>query len=82
MKKQQEKKPRQPKQNSAIWVTNLPLDATFEEIEEKFTRWGGMIAKSIDTGKPRIKMYEDDEGNFKGEALISESPLSIPIKHT
>ena len=29
-----------------------------------------MIAEEIDSGQPRIKMYEDDKGQFKGDALI------------
>ena len=30
----------------------------------------GVIAEEIDRGKPRIKLYTDDDGNFKGDALI------------
>ena len=30
----------------------------------------GVIAEEIDRGKPRIKLYTDDQGNFKGDALI------------
>jgi HIV Tat-specific factor 1 len=29
-----------------------------------------VIAEEIDSGEPRIKMYEDDKGQFKGEALV------------
>lgn len=29
-----------------------------------------MIAEEIDSGRPRIKMYEDDKGQFKGDALV------------
>lgn len=29
-----------------------------------------MIAEEIDSGRPRIKMYEDGQGQFKGDALI------------
>ena len=56
-------------ENRAVYVTNLPLDATKEEITEVFTRFGGMIAENEDDEK-RITMYTDDEGNFKGEALV------------
>jgi len=28
--------------------------------------------KNVDDEKPKIKMYADEAGNFKGEALISE----------
>ena len=30
----------------------------------------GVIAEEIDSGRPRIKMYTDDNGKFKGEALV------------
>lgn len=30
----------------------------------------GMIAEEIDSGESRIKMYEDDKGQFKGDALV------------
>lgn len=44
----------------------------------------GVIAEEIDQGRPRIKLYTDDEGNFKGDALIvyfrAESvPLAIQM---
>jgi HIV Tat-specific factor 1 len=56
-------------ENRAIYVTNLPRDATFEEIAEEFGRAGGIIDIGVDE-KPRIKMYTDDNGEFNGEALI------------
>ena len=30
----------------------------------------GVIAEEIDRGKPRIKLYTGDDGDFKGDALI------------
>ena len=30
----------------------------------------GVIAEEIDSGSKRIKMYEDDQGQFKGDALV------------
>ncbi|AEO53410.1 hypothetical protein MYCTH_2294700 [Thermothelomyces thermophilus ATCC 42464] len=62
--------PPQPKQNTAVYVTGLPLDATVEEVAELFSRKCGVIAEEIDSGRPRIKMYTDENGNFKGDALI------------
>jgi len=55
--------------NTGIWITGLPLDTTRDEIEENFSRWG-VIAREIDSGAPRIKMYYDDDEKFKGEALV------------
>lgn len=62
--------PPQPKQNTAVYVTGLPLDATAEEVAELFSRKCGVIAEEIDSGRPRIKMYTDENGKFKGDALI------------
>lgn len=31
-----------------------------------------MIAESADSDRPRIKLYADADGNFKGDALIGE----------
>lgn len=50
-------------------MTSLPSDSTLAEIDSVFSKCG-VIAEEIDRGQPRIKMYEDDEGNFKGDALI------------
>lgn len=65
-----QKAPPPPRQNTAVYVRGLPLDATIDEIHEVFSRKGGVIAEEIDSGAPRIKMYTDDDGNFKGDALV------------
>lgn len=49
-------------------MTNLPLNATLQEIDDEFSKYG-MIDQSPD-GTKRIKMYADEDGEFKGEALI------------
>ncbi|KAK4195667.1 putative splicing factor U2AF-associated protein 2 [Triangularia verruculosa] len=68
--KKKQRHPAQPKQNTAVYVTGLPADATVEEVAELFSRKCGVIAEEIDSGRPRIKMYTDAQGNFKGDALI------------
>ena len=50
-------------------MTSIPLDATKDEINHVFSKCG-VIAEEIDSGQPRIKMYEDDKGQFKGDALV------------
>ena len=57
------------RKNTAIYVTSLPLDVTVQEVHEVFSRCG-VIAEEIDKGKPRIKLYTDEQDNFKGDALI------------
>ncbi|KAK3329411.1 hypothetical protein B0H66DRAFT_23495 [Apodospora peruviana] len=60
----------QPKKNSAVYVTGLPLDTTVEEVAAHFSKKCGVIAEEIDSGRPRIKLYKDENGNFKGDALV------------
>lgn len=55
--------------NTAIYVSHLPPDTTVDELSALFSRYG-VIAEEIDTGRPRIKMYTDEAGVFKGDALI------------
>ncbi|PCG89408.1 Nucleotide-binding, alpha-beta plait [Penicillium occitanis (nom. inval.)] len=55
--------------NTAVYITSIPLDATLDEIRDVFCKCG-VIAEEIDSGRPRIKMYMDESGNFKGEALV------------
>lgn len=57
------------RKNTAIYITNLPQDVTEEEIKEVFSKCG-VIAEEIDRGKPRIKLYKNDKGQPKGDALV------------
>ncbi|KAL3962108.1 hypothetical protein ACCO45_003631 [Purpureocillium lilacinum] len=66
---QEEQEQAAPK-NTAVYVTGLPLDATVTEIHDLFSRKCGIIAEEIDSGAPRIKLYTDDAGQFKGDALV------------
>jgi len=53
-------------------VSSLPEDVTEDELHQVFMKYGGVIAESADTGKPRVKLYYDEQGAFKGDALIGE----------
>ncbi|KAJ5950353.1 Nuclear mRNA splicing factor-associated protein [Penicillium vulpinum] len=64
-----ESKAKKPRVNTGVWVTNIPTDASLSEIQQVFEKYG-ILAEELDTGKPRIKMYNDENGNFKGEALV------------
>ncbi|KAL9944843.1 hypothetical protein ACHAQF_002179 [Verticillium nonalfalfae] len=65
-----QKAPPAPRQNTAVYVTGLPRDATADEVHELFSRKAGVVAEEIDSGRPRIKMYTDEHGGFKGDALV------------
>jgi HIV Tat-specific factor 1 len=64
------KAPLPPRENTAVYVTGLPFDVTVEEVAAEFSRKAGVIAEEIDSGKPRVKLYKGENGEFKGEALI------------
>lgn len=64
-----DQQPKKQRVNTAVYVTSIPLDADEDEIKQVFSKCG-MIAEEIDSGRSRIKMYEDDQGQFKGDALI------------
>lgn len=66
---QSEQAPKKQRVNTAVYVTNIPLDADEDEIKGVFSKCG-MIAEEIDSGRSRIKMYTDERGEFKGDALI------------
>lgn len=55
-------------ENRAVYATNIPRDATLEEIEDTFKK-AGIIEMGVD-GKPRIKMYADENGDFNGDVLV------------
>jgi HIV Tat-specific factor 1 len=48
---------------------NLPHDTTVDEINSLFSRCG-VIAEEIDSRTPRIKLYTDEQGTPKGDALV------------
>ncbi|KAI0095797.1 hypothetical protein GGR51DRAFT_544596 [Nemania sp. FL0031] len=58
------------RQNTAVYVTGLPLDATVDEVHDVFSRKCGVVAEEIDSGRPRIKLYTDEQGNLQGDALV------------
>lgn len=70
LKAVKKKQPRAPRQNSSLFLSKLPLDATSKEIASVFSRYG--ILAIDDDGNPRIKLYQDEPtGMFKGEALLT-----------
>ncbi|KAG7662116.1 uncharacterized protein J8A68_004378 [[Candida] subhashii] len=65
--------------NHAVFISNLPLDSTEEQIIEQFSKYG-LISEDFKTGKPRVKLYYQDDGKFKGEALvIYHNPESVTM---
>lgn len=56
--------------NTKVYVTNLPTEINEEEVVE-FMQKCGMIEKDLETGKHKIKLYRDENGQVKGDALCT-----------
>ncbi|KAF5393527.1 hypothetical protein D9757_000573 [Collybiopsis confluens] len=55
--------------NTAVYVTNLPVDTSMDELVQLFSKYG--VIEEDDEGDPKVKMYaKDDDGTFSGEALV------------
>lgn len=55
-------------QNTKVYVTNLPLDTTEEEFGELMAKCG-MVMKDLKSGKLKLKLYRDANGQLKGDGL-------------
>lgn len=62
-------------QNTKVYVSNLPDETTEEEFVALMQKCG-LIFNDPATNKPKIKMYKDAEGNFKGDALCTYIKVS------
>eukprot|EP01114_Cavostelium_apophysatum_P014695 TRINITY_DN3872_c0_g1_i1.p1 TRINITY_DN3872_c0_g1~~TRINITY_DN3872_c0_g1_i1.p1 ORF type:complete len:338 (-),score=70.11 TRINITY_DN3872_c0_g1_i1:4-1017(-) len=55
---------------SNAYVTGLPTDITVNELVQTFSKCG-IIKRDEETAEPKIRIYTDDAGKPKGDALIS-----------
>ncbi len=73
-------KPAQSK-NTAVFVSGLPPDSTFEELVVRFKPFG--VLMEDDDEQPRIKLYAKEDGSFSGEALVvyfKEESVDLAIR--
>lgn len=68
LKQEKQTRKKSPPQ-TAVYVSKLPLDVDLTELKQIFSKYG-IIAEDLLTGKPKIKLYSDDKGDFKGDALV------------
>jgi HIV Tat-specific factor 1 len=54
--------------NTAVFVSTLPPDAEASEIAARFGRFG--LIMEDDEGKPKVKLYQSEDGKFNGDALV------------
>jgi len=84
-KRQKEKKANQWKEverHSNIYFSGLPADATPEEVYDHFKK-AGVIKKNPDD-TPRIKLYRDEDGNLKGDGIVSylnEESIQVAVDY-
>ena len=63
------KPPKAPRPVTDVYVTNLPPTTTSELLASTFSRAG--LLMTDDEGNPKVKLYTDENGRFKGDALVS-----------
>lgn len=59
-----------PKHNTNLYISNLPKTITVEALKDYFSK-AGVIRVDKFTGLPKIKLYHDEKGQLKGDALVS-----------
>lgn len=65
-----------PEQNTKVYVSNLPLDITEEEFSELMGKCG-MVMKDMKSGKFKLKLYRDPNGQLKGDGLCHYIKVSF-----
>ncbi|RKP18113.1 hypothetical protein ROZALSC1DRAFT_23548, partial [Rozella allomycis CSF55] len=87
-KKKSSKKRVKENVNTSVYVSQLPEDVTVKDLERYFGKCGlfledfatGTLFSKYILGQPRIKIYHDEHGNPKGDALITYfKPESVDL---
>ncbi|KAK2196757.1 bifunctional RNA recognition motif domain/Nucleotide-binding alpha-beta plait domain superfamily/TatSF1-like [Babesia duncani] len=56
--------------NTSVYVSNLPLDTSLDEVASVFKKAGVFKIDPVTT-LPKIKLYTDEQGNLKGDARVT-----------
>jgi len=59
-----------PKKNSNVYISGLPLTVTPDRVAEFFSK-AGVIRLDKFSSEPKVKLYRDEAGQLKGDALVS-----------
>lgn len=71
------------KENPNVYVSGLPPDVTFQELEPVFKR-AGVLKLDVDTGGSKIRIYNGEDGKCKGDALVTfanSASVELAVKH-
>lgn len=60
--------------NTTIYISNLPLDITMDELKELVTKYG--LLDRDDKGNDKLKLYTDPDGELKGDARCTYLKVS------
>lgn len=64
---------------TSVYVTGIPADVTVDEMQTVFSKCG-VIMEDLETGESKIKIYRDEKGVPKGDALVSYfKEESVPL---
>lgn len=75
------KPPPPARKSTAVYITHLPLDTTRSELERTFSKCGIILLDG--SNEPKIKLYTDEHGRFKGEAMVmyfKETSVDLAIR--
>ncbi|CAG5133244.1 unnamed protein product, partial [Candidula unifasciata] len=68
-----------PDTSTQLYITGLPADITEDEFKDIMGKCG-LIMFDPATRKPKIKLYKDEEGNYKGDGLCTYiKPESVQL---
>lgn len=61
--------------NTKVYVENLPLDITEQEFIDVMAKYG-LIFRDASSGKFKVKLYSDGDGQLKGDGLCTYIKVS------
>ncbi len=68
-KETKKKRKKKAKKGNWVYISGLPLDVTFDEVKDHFSKVG-LISISPFDQQPQIKLYRDDHNQLKGDCSL------------